>query len=117
MNLYTVQKDGWKACPNCGTIIPPLHLIYDIAILINWQQLRIMATYSKRWIGQFNTSIRGNRDMIQVLENILHQLSHYQPQNTLPIIDKEEINNAVALASPYFQQPKGDDMDPEGIKF
>lgn len=111
-----IKQASTTKCPNCGTEVPPMHIVHDITLNINWQELRILATYSKRWIAQFDLKKRGNRDMVQALENIIHLLSHYRPLRTLPIVDpnKEAIN--LPVVSPYFQKP-GDDIDLNGMKF
>lgn len=113
------NKQGVNRCPNCGTVIPPYLIAQDILIAINWQSLRILATYSKRWITQFDLRKRGNRDMVQALENIIHYLGHHRPPNALPIVDPEQyqaISNS-PVVSPYFQKPGADDIDLNGMKF
>lgn len=104
-NLYRLKEAGYKTCPNCKSNIPPLFLVHDIIVKLNWQDLRILATYSKRWVTQFDMTIRGNQDMVKALENILNKLMPYQPAGTLPVVTAEEAKvepKKLPLKSPYF---------------
>lgn len=105
-NLYMATKYGVRKCPKCGTEIAPIMIAQDILIKINWQDLRILANYAKRWVYTFDMSKTGNKDMSLVLENIIQQIGKYRPQSALPIItkdeDQNEDNKKNGIKSPYF---------------
>lgn len=108
-NLYDQQQLGTIGCPDCRSIIPPLFLIHDIHVRVNWQDLRILATYSKRWVTQFDMTLKGNQDMVKALENILQKLQQYQPARTVPIVIQDETKvdkKTIPLRSPYFGSPE-----------
>lgn len=114
--LQTIQGSGAKTCPICHTMIEPLFIANDVIIEINWQSLRVLATYSKRWSKKIDQGTQANRDMVQALENILTQLKHYRPLSALPLITAEKEKEAVRLPmrSPYFNRGR---RGGEGFKF
>lgn len=100
-------------CPFCGTHLAAMLTADDGYIRINWQQLRVLAIYAKRWTAHFDLGKRGNKDAVQALENILHHLTQYRPKDgeTLLLPEAQEnvpkLTEAAAGAEPLAAQPDG----------
>lgn len=80
---------GLKACPNCGTVIPPQKISEDGFVKVNWQELRVLATYAKRWASTFS-NLPTDQDMIKALDNTIMNLARYTPHGGLPIIQPDQ---------------------------
>lgn len=91
---------GRHECPTCGTVIPPLKGSEDGFIKINWQDLRILATYAERWTDTFDLGRRGDRDALQALQNILRQLSGFRPPGALPLLPEHLIQKTILEFNP-----------------
>lgn len=82
---------GVKACPNCGSTMAPLKVSQDGYIKINWQDLRTLAIYAKRWSGVFPTNSKGNRDALLALQVILKALEKYRPKDAMPLVPIDDV--------------------------
>lgn len=80
-----VIQQGLKACPNCGTMLPPQLIAEDGYVKVNWQELRVLAIYAKRWSQIFDLNIPADREYMQALQNILGKFEKYRPRNGQPL--------------------------------
>lgn len=105
-NLYEVQKSKVVGCPNCKTLVPPLQVINDGYIKINWQELRVLATYARRWAMTFSPDKKGNVDAVIALENTITGIAKFRPRNAAPLLADEEVKEPpskhLPIKSPYF---------------
>lgn len=85
-NSQEMRQAGFKSCPVCKTTLQPLTISHDGYIRINWQDMRVLAIYARRWSMGFDLTKKGNRDAIQALENIIANLSKYKPNMSEPIV-------------------------------
>lgn len=79
------------ACPNCGTKIPPLKTNQDVAVKLNWQDLRVLAIYAKRWSHLIPVENPINKQALEALRLILKNLEKYQPKGSESLIIKNEV--------------------------
>lgn len=89
-NEAVLTKAGIKQCPNCKTIIAPMNISEDGYIRINWQDMRVLAVYAKRWSSMFDLSNKGNRDAIQALVHILYKIEGFRPKTAKPLTPIED---------------------------
>lgn len=110
-NQSDLMSAGIKTCPHCKTIIQPLKIEHDGYIFINWQDLRVLAIYSKRWASMFDMTQKGNQDAVQALENILEGIRRYQPTGTpqlTPPLDTVILHGAPKLEEENILEWKRD---------
>jgi hypothetical protein len=92
------MRDG--GCPCCGTQLKPYLTAHDGYIRINWQELRILAAYSMRWMETFTEAMlqmRANADMVRTVEQIIRQLQIYQPKGCKPLLNQPITTPVVEL--------------------
>lgn len=85
-NKLAMQAVGIKVCPQCKTSIPALEIANDGYIKANWQDLRVLAIYAKRWAQVFNLKKQGDRDALQALDNILVNIQRFKPKNAIDLV-------------------------------
>lgn len=89
-NLEETMKAGNKSCPNCHTMLQPLKMIHDGYIKANWQDLRVLAIYARRWAAMFDDT-PGNQHAILALEVIIDNLKKHRPKDSLPLLPDNEV--------------------------
>lgn len=89
-NEAVMTKAGIKQCPNCKTVIAPMDIKDDGYIRINWQDMRVLAVYAKRWSAMFDLKVKGNRDAVQALIHILYKIEGFKPKNAKPLTPLED---------------------------
>jgi hypothetical protein len=98
-----LKENQTKECPVCKTLIPPLKIADDGYVMLNWQDIRVLAIYAQRWAGRFDMTSKGNVDSIQVLKGIVEHLKIYQPK-TGGTLDAELIaEKEIGIPSPYIR--------------
>ncbi len=75
-----IRESGAKECPNCHTVVPFVFIQHDGYFKLNWQDLRLLAIYSQRWAMRFDQKNPVNVQYIKALENVIAQISLYQPK-------------------------------------
>ena len=75
-----------SSCPNCHTALLPLFIEHDGYFKANWQDLRVLAIYAKRWTAMFDMTNKGNQEAVIALNNIIRSLSKHQPKNAPPLV-------------------------------
>lgn len=89
-HLESVRKLGYKACPQCQTALPPVLLKNDGYIKANWQDMRMLAIFAKRWAAHFDTTKKGNRDAVVALDNICRRLESFRPGGAEPLLGRND---------------------------
>lgn len=89
-HLESVRKLGYKTCPQCQTPLPPVLLKNDGYIKANWQDMRMLAIFAKRWTARFDTTNRGNRDSVVALDNICKRLESFRPEGAEPLLGRND---------------------------
>lgn len=105
--LADTQKLTERKCPNCGTQIPPQMINEDGYVKLNWQDLRVLAMYSRRWATMFDLTKSGNRHAITALENIINKILPFQPKTAKPLLPPTEV---IVIDKPQEQLPQKIDI-------
>jgi len=106
-NTAQLKSEGLfnGTCPICGTGIKPHKMAEDGYVKVNWQELRVLAIYARRWADTFDRRPLGNLQAITVLENILKRLERYKPPGADPLDGTPKVNpKELPLPSPYFKK-------------
>ncbi len=85
---------------------------HDGYIKVNWQEMRVLVIYAKRWAMAFDLANRTNQDAVKALNNIVLHLEQYQPKGaetfvTTDIAGGVEAVKAIqpkGIPSPYFKK-------------
>lgn len=104
-NEWAIKQEGHKVCPNCKSTVTPLLKSQDGYVYVNWGQLRIMATYAKRWTTLIDIRKKGNWDMVQALDVFIKSLGFYKPNGALQLILEDDLKN-LPIRSPYYPPPE-----------
>lgn len=88
---YFTNPTGNIACQNCGTKIPPLRVAHDVTVKANWQDLRVLAIYAKRWSHIIPADTKANRQALEALNVVLKSLEKYQPKGAEELNIKNEV--------------------------
>ena len=91
----TIRKSKPYTCEYCGTRIPPLETALDGYIRVNWQDMRVLVIYARRWASMFDLTRRGNQDAARMLGNITGQVKTFRPQDGEKIEDDKIINRNI----------------------
>lgn len=89
-NKQALKQVGVNVCPQCKTSIPALEIANDGYIKANWQDLRVLAIYAKRWAQVFDLKKKGDRDAFQALDNILRKIQSYKPKNAIDLVPQHD---------------------------
>ena len=109
-NREAVRVAGYKDCPHCHTVIPPMQIRDDGYVKMNWQDIRVLAIYAQRWAIRLDTTKKGNMHAMQALSNILGHLERYRPKDgkthilMAHEIDPKELSKKGSIPSPYFKK-------------
>lgn len=90
-NAEAMMKLGKKGCPVCHTVLQPLETKYDGYIRINWQDIRTLAIYARRWSKIFDIKAAGDKDALAALQNIFNALSRFRPVGAQPLLPDKDI--------------------------
>lgn len=85
------MAQGHKTCPSCHTAIMPMKIRDDITIKLNWQDLRVLAIYAKRWTTFFDLTKKDDQDCMKAFNRLIEKLLMYQPPNSLPLTIENEV--------------------------
>jgi hypothetical protein len=114
---YTLAEvKGKRACPNCGNVLGFLQLSQDGYVRVNWHDLRILATYARRWTIHFDMTKAGNRFAVLALDNILESLEAFKPKGAKDLVEPAEekkiIDDQERARTAYLTRP-ADAIAPE----
>lgn len=101
-NMESMAKMGVKGCPHCKTQLQMLGMNQDGYFKANWQDIRVLAIYARRWAAMFDMTNQGNVDAVKALANIIQGLSKCQPAGAPPIVPPNEV---VIIESPSPVRP------------
>lgn len=109
------EAGGGRVCPNpeCGTVIEPLNTDYDGYVRINWQDLRVLAIYARRWSMLFDMTRKPNQDAVKALFTIIEGLKKYQPKGAPPLVpneDRIEVVNGIVQQQENTRPGAGGDV-------
>lgn len=90
-NSNALKASGLKGCPHCRTVLEPLKVIEDGYVHLNWQDLRVLVLYAKRWSKIFDTNNRTSLDAIQALNNIIAKVQVHRPETGALLIPEQDI--------------------------
>lgn len=100
---------GIIGCPNCGTKLNPMKIEHDIEVSLNWQDIRLLAIYAKRWTTVFDKNNLSEKQSIQALDDLIARLAKYQPEGAQPLTVPKEIEIVItkeggngSIPSPYY---------------
>jgi hypothetical protein len=69
-----------KCCPNCGDTGQPLAIEDDVAITINWHELRILCSWAAKWCEHMAASDQSwTSDKRQAIYSIVGALQEQYP--------------------------------------
>jgi len=80
------QLDGLPCCPMCRTTQHPAKLSEDITVPMNWQDLRLMVAYARRWADE-----NGDDESSELLSELSRQYACLRPKGSAPLSVIEEI--------------------------
>lgn len=89
-NGKAMMKLGIKGCPVCKTVLQPLVMRQDGYIRVNWQDMRTLAIYAKRWSKIFDLRNKGDRDATAALKNIFIKLEKFRPVGAESLVPKRD---------------------------
>lgn len=90
-NKVSLQMAGLRGCPKCKTALEPLKIEEDGYIHVNWQDMRMLVLYAKRWSKIFDRKNRVSNDAIMALDNIVAKIQSYRPENGALLIPENDI--------------------------
>ena len=84
-------------CPVCGTKVKPQRIEFDVDTRINWDDLRMLATYSMMWMIRVKKNpIKGNerinKDAERALDNALVRIATFKPKDGQSLIDRRIVS-------------------------
>lgn len=86
--LHEFSKLQFGRCPQCNSVLAPMALHEDVTITINWQHIRMLATYSMNWSKQLNAEHPVNRECIKALHAIVELLHKSKPAGAAELYPK-----------------------------
>ncbi len=92
-SFIAMANSGIKQCPSCNTVIQPQQMKFDGYVKMNWQDLRTLAVYAKRWSRIFDLSKKGDMDAARALENILANVRQYRPAGAEALVPSSDESN------------------------
>lgn len=90
-NLADVTAQGHKNCPQCHTPIMPMKISEDGYVKLNWQDVRVLAQYARRWTVFFDRKNKSDVDAIIALNHIVAKLQMCMPKDALPLFPQHEV--------------------------
>lgn len=81
-----------KRCPSCGTHATMEFVALDVTGPINWDALRLLATWAEEHSKSFPPESRAHIELDVLLTN----LRKLRPEGGLPLTLSEEVSEAVA---------------------
>lgn len=75
-----IKAHGKPSCPTCGNTGVPCADNNDVAIEINWQELRILGHWAANWAEQFSTDAASGKTVVHaILRRIQRQFPDKAP--------------------------------------
>ncbi len=100
-SMPTPKEESSAGCPFCKTILRPMLTRHDGYVNINWQDLRTLAIYSKRWASLFDLAKKGDQDSRKALENIIDKLKKFRPVDAeLLTPERDQIADSMRRVEP-----------------
>lgn len=84
------EVQGRDRCKLCKSPVPMLIISQDGYIRVNWEDLRVLVTYSRRWSGHFDMANEYTRMMVFALDKIIDNLRSFRPEGAKLIMDARE---------------------------
>lgn len=87
----SLKMAGLKGCPHCKTVLEPLKIAEDGYVHVNWQDMRVLVLYAKRWSKIFDMSNRVSNDAVMALDNIVKNIQNHRPESGALLIPENDI--------------------------
>lgn len=84
------EAQGMKKCARCESTVPMLVISQDGYVHVNWQDLRVLVTFARRWSKHFDMTRDHSYFTVMTLDRIINDLREYQPRGAKDLMDETE---------------------------